>query len=239
MIRRFIASLTVSALVAAALGQSCQQTDAAKSCGNKDAAASSCCAAKDSALAKARAEIPSVQYRVGDKTTCCVDEANALAKGDTKAIKFVVAGKAFDTRNAANEEYAKALDSFTASAMSVKFAVGKECVACPMSASELAKKSGEKVQYRVAAFNFADQSAADKALASAREAAGKVEMKMMVGESCFACPVSAGDAAKAAGKNVEYVVGKTRTHCSLEGKIELAKARLDAAFEVLAKAAQS
>lgn len=238
MFRNLLASIAAGTLVTAALGQSCQEAAKVGSC-DKSAAVPACCSGQNSALAKARATVPAVKFQVGEKTTCCPDEAKELAKGDAKAIKFVVGEKKFDDRSAANEELARALDAFMNDSMNVKYAVGSECVACPMEAGSLAKKNGEKVQYRVAAFNFADESAATKAISAAKEAAGKVEMKMMVGDKCFECPASAGDAAKSAGKSVEYVIGEKRTCCPVEGKVELAKARIDAAFEVLAKSAQS
>src|SRR5262245_27928175 len=54
--------------------------DCAKSCGDK----AGCCAKSYAAM------LPAMKYRVGDATVECPDKAKELAKGDAKAIKFVV-----------------------------------------------------------------------------------------------------------------------------------------------------
>lgn len=202
--------------------------DCAKSCGEK----AGCCAKSYAAM------LPAMKYRVGDATVECSDKAKELAKGDAKAIKFVVGTKSFDDVVAAEKELTSAYEAFTTEATTVKYAVGDKCVACPMSAGELAKKENKKMAYRLAAYDFASEDAAKKAVAAAKEAAGKVEMKTMVGEKCVACPVEAKDLAKKEQKKVEYVVGESKTCCDVEAKMNLAKARALATLAALEKASK-
>lgn len=117
--------------------------------------------------------------------------------------------------------------------------VGQECVACPMAADSLAKKNHETVKYRVATFNYDDHKKAQKAAQVAAEAAEKVTWKMVVDGAEYTCEKSAqkacqGSAAKDGGnKKCEYVVGETRTCCRSTAKVELAKAKIMAAYRAL------
>lgn len=189
------------------------------------------------ALAKSGSKLPAMLFKVGDKTVCCPEQAKSLAKGDEKVMQYVVADKTYTDEAEATEAYGKALDAFFSEITTVKYAVGDNCMACPMSAKELAQKEGKKVQYRLATFSFNDQETANKAAAAAKEAAGKVEMKMMVGDECVACPVSAKELAQKSGKRVEYVVGEMRTQCDKAAKVELNRARAAAALATIEKAA--
>lgn len=202
--------------------------DCAKSCGDK----AGCCSKSYAAM------LPAMKYKVADATVECPDKAKELAKGDAKAIKFVVGDKSFDELGAAEKELTSAYESFTTEATTVKYAVGDKCVSCPMSAGELAKKENKKMEYRLAAYNFASEEAAKKAIASAKEAAGKVEMKMVVGDKCVACPVEAKELATKEHKKVEYVVGESKTCCDVEAKMNLAKARALATLAALEKASK-
>lgn len=212
---------------------SCNRTaaaegDCAKSCGDK----AGCCA-KDYAKV-----LPAMKYKVGSETVCCPDKAKDLAKGDAKAIKYVIGEKSFDDATTAKTELAKAIDGYMTDAMTIRYAVGDQCMSCPMSAGELAKKEGKPMKYRVASFDFASEDAAKKALTVAKEASDKVMMKMMVGETCVACPTSAAELAKKENKKVEYVVGDSKTCCDVEAKVNLARARAAAALAALDKASK-
>lgn len=189
-------------------------------------------------LAKAGLKVPAMSYRVGEKTTACPMEARTLA-GDRGQIHFVVAEKDYTDEAEARKAYAKQLDGFLNEVTSVRFAVGKERTACPVTAETLAKKEGKKVMYRVAAFDFETKEAAEKAVKAAREAAGTVKLVMRVGETNYECPVSADDAAKTAGKPVEYCVGEAATPCKVTAEANLALAKIEAAVAALAQAANS
>ncbi|TWT41102.1 hypothetical protein RAS1_37940 [Phycisphaerae bacterium RAS1] len=178
-------------------------------------------------------DMPCIKYVVGEKSTCCPDEANKLANGDQKLIKYIVAEKSYSDEAEAGKAYADVLNKHLESMMQVKFAVGDECVACPMTAKELATKNNKKVIYRVAKFDFAEQAKAEEAIKHAKAAAEKVSMKMMVGDKCVGCPVEAKQVAEKEGKKVEYVVGEKRSCCETMGNVELAKARIMAAVKAL------
>lgn len=201
--------------------------------GDKKGECSSTCSEGAKAVA---VKMPKMSYKVGDKEVCCSSEASELAKGDKSKIQFVVAGKSYTSQAEATDALATALDGFMNEVITVKYAVGDSCVACPTAAKEMASKDNKKVQYRVASFNFEKQEDADKAVKVAKEAAAKVEMKMMVGEKCYQCPMSAGEAAKKESKSVEYVVGEKKSCCDKEAKVMLAKARIDAAMKAMSEA---
>lgn len=186
-------------------------------------------------VAKACANMPAMTYKIGDKTTCCSHQADELAKGDAKAIKFVVAEKEYSDKTEALKAYNELLGGHLKEITTVKYAVGKECMACPVSAGEMAKKEGKKVEYRLASFNFAEKTSAEKAATVAKEAAEKVSIKVVVGERQFACPIEAGTVAKASGKPMEFVIGEVHTQCYDTAQVELAKARIEAALAAIAK----
>lgn len=238
MLRSLLTGLTVSvfasSLVLAQEAKSCC-TGGTEAKAKTVASDGKCCTGEKSAtLAKAGANTPKMTFKVGDKSTCCPDEAQKLASGDAKLVKYVVADKEFSDKSEALTAYGKLLDEHLSQITTVKYAVGKECMACPVSAGELAKKEGKKVEYRLASFNFGDKEAAEKAAKSAKEAAEKVTMKVMVGDQSYHCATMAEAAAKSCGRTVEYVVGETRTPCNTTAQVELAKARIEAALTAIA-----
>lgn len=242
--KRALIALMIGSLSASAALAQCHATGEKKEASGAACAAtcstskSECCQAK-SGVALAKASIPRMKYAVGDATTCCPQEAQTLAKGDAKAIRFVVGESKFESEAEAQGAYAKALDSYLGEITSVKYAVGKECVACPMSAQELAKKEGQPLRYRLASFDFASREKADDAAKSARAAAENIHLAMMVGEKSFECPMSAADTAKSEGKKVEYCVNGKKSECKSSANVELALAKIDAALTALEKANQS
>lgn len=156
-------------------------------------------------------DMPGMKYRVGDKTMCCDKMALEAAKGDEKAVKYVVGDKTFDSKAEAMDAYAAVLDGYLKESMSVKFVVGEESFACPMTAKSQAEKNNAKVKYRVASYTFEDQAKADAALAKAREAVEKVgKEKGSCSSSCSATAKSgetkscgSGDAKAVAGASGE------------------------------------
>ncbi|MFO0838137.1 MAG: hypothetical protein U1D55_06380 [Phycisphaerae bacterium] len=191
-----------------------------------------CCSKGDSAKCEGKG-MPTMTYRVGDKETCCSQEAAKLAKDSKAETKYIVAGKTYADQGEAMTAYADALDGYMKDVMTVKYVVGDESLSCPMEAASLAKKNNGTVKYRLASATFDSQEKADKAAKAAKEAADKVSMKMMVGEKSFECPMSAADAAKASNGKVEYVIGDTKTCCDKTAKVELAKAKIKAAIAAI------
>src|SRR5262249_43978421 len=123
MMTRFVVTAMVSALFAGSAMAQCSGTkadavaakdgdakDAKKSCCMDDKSGKTACAKTCSEAAVAA--LPAMKYKVGDETVCCPTKAKELAKGDEKAIKFVVADKTYDKQEEAVEAYTKALDEF-------------------------------------------------------------------------------------------------------------------------------
>ena len=184
------------------------------------------------------AELPRIGFKVGDANTCCMKSANEMAAGDAAKIKFVVGEKTYDNLGQAKSARLKALKAYYEDILTVGYAVGGECTGCPMTAQDLAKKSGKPMQYRLASFDFAEKPHAEQAAKAARAAGEKVTMSWAVGEKAFDCPVDATDAAKTCGKNVEYCVGDQKTPCETTAKTRLIEARIAVVLKSLAEAAQ-
>lgn len=248
MLNRMLASFATIALCCSfAAAQQCQATkEVAKAegcqatCSKGDG--KTCCQsgqAKTAGCCSDKAGMPVMMYQVGTEKMACPKKASEVAKGDEKAIKFVVADKVYDNKAEAVTAYTSALETYSKDAMSVKFAVGDKCVACPMTAGEMAKKEGKAMKYRLASFDFASEEAAKKAAAAAKEAADKIEMKTMVGDKAMHCSAEAKEAAAKENKKVEYVVGQTKSCCDVEARMNLARARAEAVYAALEKAAKA
>ncbi len=239
---RFVSLVVAATLVAGAWAQekdakSCCKKDgaSAKSCCQKSGdAAKAGCSEKDAAACK---DMPKMSYVVGDKSVCCPMEAEKLASGDKAKIQYRVGEKTFAQQSEAQVELAAALDGYLTKITTVQYAVGDECMACPMSAEALAKKAGKPVQYRLASFNFSDKAMAEKVSAEAKAAAEKVQMQQMVDGKAVSCSGGAA-VAKSDGKS-EYCVGDAKTCCPIQAKTMLAQARVEAAMKVIAAANNS
>ncbi|MGE0480467.1 MAG: hypothetical protein AB7Q17_08340 [Phycisphaerae bacterium] len=235
--------------------KSCADKATAKgSCSSKLAMSKGSCNVKGKDVAY---DLPAVIYQVGDKKVCSEPEALELAKGDASKVQFVVGEKTYATKTEAMDAYAATLDSFLNERMlTVRFAVGDEVVSCPMAAKDLASKNHGKVQYRVASFNFESQEAAAKAVKLAREAAGSAksgccskDAKNVASKDGGKCCASKGDTAKKTDGETKTVAagGETKT-CStgsksiaccetIQSKVTLAQAKIEAAVKVLAEQA--
>ncbi len=248
MLNRFlsaVAGLTLCCAVAVAqtsadkpakcaTGEKASASSCEKSCGSSKATASCGDKSKAACGGKALAGMPVMTYRVGDKECCCPKGAAQMAKTDKAEIKYVVAGKAFDDQGEAMTAYADALDKYMGQMMTVKYAVGDDCVACPMEAAELAKKSDGKIKYRLASMTFDSKEQAEKAAKAAREAADKVTMKALVDGKEVDC--SKAKACSDKNEKVEYAIGDTKTCCDKQAKVELAKAKIQAALAAIENA---
>lgn len=114
---------------------------------------------------------------------------------------------------------------------------------CPFSKSEAkgetktVKADAKKapVVYCVATQNFDCKDKAEQAAKTAQAAMKTVAMKYRVGDKDFCCDKMAGDECKKAGKDAKmvFVVGTTKTECKVMARIELAKAKIQAAVKAL------
>ena len=265
MLKRYaVAAVTAALLCAAPVVAQCQTTcEKAKTCSAKQET-KACCQGKTTCPAmqaagtdKAKAamcssdvtcdgdvvrvkgvELPRIGFKVGDQLTCCMKAAKEMVAGDAAKIKFVVAEKAYENLGEAKTARLKVLEEYYADLLTVKYAVGDKCGSCPLAAQDMARKSGKPVHYRLATFAFAEKARAEEVAKAARAAGDKVAMSWAVGDRKFCCPTGAAQAAKTAGKKVEYCVGEQKTPCEVTGKTRLIESRITAALEVLAKAAQ-
>lgn len=242
-----------AAVAASDKGKSgCNPAACAAACKDKKGCDPAACGGKAVA-----AGMPRMQYKVGDQTLCCTGKADELAKGDAAKIRFVVADKEYTDKAEAMKAYQGELDSFLGTLTTVRYAVGKECVACPNAAQQMAREKGENVKFRVASYTYADRPAAEKAAKAASEAAEQVTMKTVVDGKTYTCEKEATAAAKTGGtchghgdaqttagksdakgetgKGTEYVIGETKTCCPVTAKVELAKAKINAAVAAIEK----
>lgn len=224
---------------------SCQ--DAAKS---SDSCGSKAVAAKDGSMKahcdvngkKVAYEIPAMYYLVGDEKTCCDKTAAQMAEKASKPIIYVVDGKKIEDRAEAMIAYAEVLDCYLQKNLQVTYAVGDKSVACPNEAASLAKNSDGKVQYRLASFTFEDEAKAKAALVKAKAAIEKTGCAASCATKSGCCK---SDAAKTAAKDGDKTKqcsageGKTLKNCckEAEGKVELAKARIEQAMKAIAEIA--
>lgn len=183
-------------------------------------------------------DLPRIGFKVDGTLTCCMKSAKSMAGDDLSKIHFVVGEKTYPNLPEAKAARLVLLEQYYDSLLAVKFAVGDECTACPMTAKDICKKSGKPVRYRLASYEFAEKSDAEKAVELARAAAEKVSMDWVVGEKKYHCPTEAAAAAKANGGKIEYCVGDQKTPCETTGKTRLVEARITAALQALAQAAQ-
>jgi hypothetical protein len=54
----------------------------------------------------------------------------------------------------------------------------------------------------------------------------------------YTCDKAAGEACQKSGQKAEYAVGECKTPCKMSARIELAKARIEAARQAVAKASE-
>jgi len=184
-------------------------------------------------------ELPRIGFKVGEKITCCMKSATEMSAGDPAKIKFVVADKTYVNQGEAMEARLTVLGKYYEHLLTVEYAVGDECTACPLTAKDLAHKSGKPIRYRLAASDFADKAQAENVAAEARAAGERITMSWVVGEETFCCPGHAGQAAEKNDKKLEYRVGEQTTVCETTAKTRLIETRIAAVLETVAKAVPS
>ena len=171
----------------------CDKSGAKAACCSKDGDKKAACCDKAAAgqcRGKALAEsgMPLLKYKVGDQTTSCPEQAREIAAKDVNAKTIYLVGDTeYTDKGAALQAYETVINDYLASATSVRYVVGKECLSCPMHARSLASRNHEQVQYRVASYNFKDQADADRAAEAASKAANGVTWKMVVDGQEYNC----------------------------------------------------
>jgi hypothetical protein len=182
---------------------------------------------------KSACDVPCMQYKVGDEMTCCPKTADKLANDNGGKMLFVVGEKEYQNKAEAMEAYAGLLEEHLEKVTHVRYAVGDKCVKCPKEAGKLAQGNGGKVKYVVGSATFDCKEKAEQAAQQAANASEKVKMTTYVDGKSYCCEKSAEMAAKRSGKKCEYQVGDAKTPCQTTARVELAKARIQAAVEAI------
>lgn len=183
--------------------------------------------------------LPSMQYKVGEETMGCPKAAAKLAEANGGKIVYVVGDESYTDEGEAMAQLAKVLEEKIDSMTVMQFAVGDDCVRCPMTAKSLAKKADKKVMYRVGGFDFDTQEKAEQALAAVKTAVDGVKMSYKVGETTTGCSETAGKLAKENGGKMVYVVGEEETPCPKTAQLKLDQAKVQAIVEAAAGIAAS
>ena len=165
----------------------------------------------------AMGHLPKMEYKIGEKTTCCPKSAAAMAKESGSEMTFVVAKKEFQNKEKAYTHLVETTEKFVKTfgtpckceVSKTTTIAGKSC-SCPI---ETAKRT--------------------KLVSTAMD---NVKMSYKVGEKTCDCPLKAASLAKASGDNKEFVVGKECTTCEMTARLNLARAKYKAAVTALAKA---
>jgi hypothetical protein len=183
--------------------------------------------------------LPSMKYKVGDELTGCSHSASKLAEANGGKIAYVVGEETFTDQGEATARLAKVLEDEIESMTVMQYAVGSDCVRCPMTAKSLAKKSEAKIMYRVGGFDFDSKEKAETALTAVKAALEDVKMSYKVGDTATGCSETAGKLAKENGGNMLYVVGDEETPCAKTAQLKLDQAKVHAIVEAAAGVAAS
>jgi hypothetical protein len=180
------------------------------------------------------ASMPHMEYVVGDQSMCCPKAAKYHADKTKGAIVYKVGDDKFKDEGTATVKLASILEEEITSMQSVSYSVDGKRSACPMTAKSMAKKSGKKMMYQVAGWEYEDKAKAEQAAKAAKLAAEKVGMTYMVDGKSYHCNMSANAKCKESGKKMTYMVGDAETPCATEAKVLVAEARIRAMIEAAA-----
>jgi len=161
-------------------------------------------------------KLPRLAYMVGEESICCSEMAKAKAKETGAKLVYLVGTKKFETETAAFtglvEETEKFVDQFSKPqeckvSGSISIA-GQEC-SCSVMAGEIAQK--------------------------VKKAMDTVAVSYKVGDKVCSCPVEAKANATSSGLKMLFVVAKEATECEQTARLNLAKAKYQAALVAMAK----
>ena len=185
------------------------------------------------------AAMPSIKYQIGSEVTGCSHAATAMAKSAGKPIQYVVGSVVSESEGEAKAKLAALLEKELSSLSSLRYAVGGDCVGCPMTAKSMAKKANKTIAYRVGGFDFADKAKAESVAKLVATAADGVKMSYKVDGKPFCCDKMAGSSAKETGKPMTFVVGADETPCGVSAKLMLTQAKIRAIVAAAAAAIAS
>lgn len=228
--RILIAGLMVAAFVTVQASRAQVKADEAAAAAEsaKDAPAKCCseggdcakCGTGECPMSVAMDQLPKMTFMVGTEETCCSASAQQLAKDKKEAVKFVVAGKTYESEGEAMTALADATDEFVDN-----FAAPHTC-----QVSGKTSLAGQEMDCA---------KSAEKVANAMRDAMKTIAISYKVGEKTCSCPNEAKTLAKEAGTEPEFVVGTETTHCPIDARIKLAHAKFKAALEAWHKVVAS
>ncbi len=183
--------------------------------------------------------MPTMKYRVGDKTMGCSKSAAAMAEKANTSVEYVVGDETMGSETEATVTLTKLLEEQLGNMQTMQYVVGDHCGQCPMTAKSLAKKSGTKMAYRVGGFDFEKKEDAQKVVKLVSEAIAEVQMSYKVDGKSFNCSKSAGAKCKKTGAKMTYVIGDDETCCKITATLKHAEAKIRKVVETAAAAAMS
>jgi len=183
------------------------------------------------------ADMPAMHYVVGEKETCCPEEAAQLVSTGGQ-MQYKIADVTYTDQAEAGKAYAAELERYLDRTTRVSFVVGDECCCCPIQAEELAKASGQTVRYKVGStvFDCADKAIRASALAYGR--AQQVSMHYAVDGKETECAETFAQAKTCTTTKASYLVAGQETQCEVEAACLLVTARIQAALAAAEQVAQ-
>jgi hypothetical protein len=183
------------------------------------------------------ADMPAMHYVVGDKETCCPEEAAQLVSAGGQ-MQYKIANVTYTDQAEAGKAYAAELEHYLDRMTRISFVVGEECCCCPLQAEELAKTSGQTVRYKVGntVFDCADKAIRASALAYGR--AQQVNMHYAVDGQETECAETFAQAKACTTTKASYLVAGKETQCEVEAACMLVTAKIEAALMAAEQAAQ-
>jgi hypothetical protein len=174
------------------------------------------------------ADMPAMHYVVGDKETCCPEEASQLVSNGG-SMQYKIANVVYADHAEAGKAFAAELEHYLDRMTRVSFVVGEECCGCPFQADELAKSTGTAVRYKVGNTVFDCADKAIRAAAMAYGSAQQVKMHYAIDGQETECSESFAKARECTTTKAAYLVAGKETQCDIEAACLLATARIEAA----------
>ncbi len=219
--------------------------------GHKDAAASESgapcekpCAKKVMTVAETSAgaekanavieKLPKLTYKIGEEKTCCAKMAAGVAEKSGKPVQYVVGEEVFSTEADARVKLTTLLEQEAEAMQAMQYAVGNDCMRCPMTAKKAAQEKQGKVAYRVGGVDFDSEPKAQKAVELVAEAAGNAKLSYKVDGQSFCCDKMAGVKVKETGKPMTYVVAEQEVQSEGEAKLLLTQTKIRLIVETAA-----
>jgi hypothetical protein len=160
-------------------------------------------------------KLPKMTYAVGSEKVCCGELAEKLAGEHNAPVRYVVADQEYQCKQAATAALVEQTESFVAA-----FTSAKRCEA-----------SGTVF---VAGTSTSCQAQAEQRATAVKSAVEKVTMCYSVGGEQATCPNAAETKAKEKNVPVEYHVGDQKTTCHMTARLNLARAKYQAAVSAIA-----